>query len=76
MKPSNFDPPTEDPRLRDDGFDSWYEQYKADLGLDQMSDHAQYQRFQQWVRDAQYQAGEDLAATRAEDRASSWAGYW
>ena len=49
----NWDPPTEDIRLRDDGFDEWLELYGDDLGLGDMSEDRQRARFQQWVRDAQ-----------------------
>ena len=62
----NWDPPFEDVRLRDDGFESWLELYAEDLGLDQLSEAEQRRRFQQWVRDAQWQDGEDLAQARAE----------
>ena len=71
-----WDHPTEDPRLNDDGFESWQQLYAADLGLDDLTESEQHARFQRWVRDAQWEAGEDLAAQRAEDRASSWAGYY
>lgn len=62
----NWDPPTEDVRLRDDGFESWLELYAEDLGIQDMNEGHQRSRFQQWVRDAQWQDGEDLAQARAE----------
>ena len=66
MSAINWDPPTEDIRLRDDGFDEWLELYGDDLGLGDMDEGRQRARFQQWVRDAQWQDGEDLAQARAE----------
>lgn len=62
----NYDPPFEDVRLRDDGFESWLELYAEDIGLDQLSETEQRRRFERWVRDAQWQDGEDLAQARAE----------